>query len=354
MGCKMKIAQLINGISKGIILLLLLFLIGLNGNAESKKDTLVYRAFRDTIKLQKTQVFTLESGDTMLYFRPKPLQFAKYVPLDLFQLAKTPFSKKNLPKFTAILVGTAALIAVDQPITDVAQQFGRYIHLNPERKTVSIIKINGKSVIDAPASVNSAFYFLGEGWPSLLIAGGFYSYGLTANDYRALQTTSEMTESFLVMGIATQFLKRVTGRESPWITMGPDGSHAKGGDWHLLPDPKNYQNNVPKYDAFPSGHLATLMSTITILSGNYPDNKYIKPVGYSLMGLLGYSMLNNGVHWISDFPLAIAIGYSSGKIALSHGRQIITKKLKDHGITSSLTPVYLGQGIMGLSYRWTF
>ena len=151
-----------------------------------------------------------------------------------------------------------------------------------------------------------------------------------------------------------KFLKRITGRESPWITMGPDGSHVNGGDWHLFPGTKIYQNNVPKYDAFPSGHLATLMSTITILSGNYPDNKYIKPVGYSLMGLLGYSMLNNGVHWISDFPLAIAIGYTSGKIALSHGRQIITKKLKDHGISSSLTPVYLGQGTMGLSYRLTF
>ena len=350
----MKIAQLIYRISKGFIFLLILFPVVLYGNVESKKDTLVYKSWRDTVKVQKAQVFTLESGDSMLYFRPKPLQFAKYVPLDLFQLAKTPFSKKNLPTFAAILVGTAALVAVDQPITDIAQQFGRYIHLNPDRKTISIIKISGKSVLEVPASVNSVFYFLGEGWPSLLIAGGFYSYGLTANDYRALQTTSEMTESFLVMGIATQVLKRLTGRESPWITMGTDGSHVKGGDWHLLPDPKIYQNNVPKYDAFPSGHLATLMSTITILSGNYPDNKYIKPVGYSLMGLLGYSMLNNGVHWISDFPLAIAIGYTSGKIALSHGRQIITKKLKDHGISSSLTPVYLGQGTMGLSYRLTF
>lgn len=351
----MKIAQLIHRISKGFILLSIIFPVVLYGNVESKQDTLVYKAWRDTVRLQKAQIVTIDSGDSILYFRPKPFQFAKNVPLDFYQIGKTTFSKKNLPKLAAILAGTALLVAVDQPITDAAQQFGRYVHLDPDhRKTKSIIKISGKTVFEVPTSVNNGIYFLGEGWPSLLIAGGFYSYGLAANNYRALQTTSQLAESFLVLGITTQLLKRLTGRESPWIAMGEDGSHEKGGNWHLFPAPKIYQKHVPKYDAFPSGHLATAMATITILSGNYPDNKYIKPVGYSLMGLLGYSMLNNGVHWVSDYPLAIAIGYTCGKIALSHGRQVISKKLKDHGISSSLTPVYLGQGSLGMSYRLTF
>ncbi|MDO8930295.1 MAG: hypothetical protein Q7W54_15075, partial [Bacteroidota bacterium] len=86
----------------------------------------------------------------------------------------------------------------------------------------------------------------------------------------------------------------------------------------------------------------------------YPNNNYIKPVGYSLMGLLGYSMINNGVHWISDYPLAIAIGYTCGKIALSRGRKEITKTGTNNGKSSSLTPAYFGQGGMGLSYRVTF
>jgi len=355
MGYKMKIAQLIHQISKSTIILLILFPIVLSSNAESKKDTLVYKAWRDTVKLQKAQLVTMESGDSMLYFRPKPFKFAKNVPLDFYLLGKTAFSKKNLPTLTAILVGTAALVAVDQPIIDGAQQFGRYIHLDPDhKKTKSILKIGGKTVFEIPTSVNNTFYFLGEGYPSLLIAGGFYSYGLIANDNRALQTTSQLAESFLVMGITTQFLKRITGRESPWVSMDTNGSGSPGGNWHLFPAPGLYQKHVPKYDAFPSGHFATVMATITILSGNYPDNKYIKPVGYSLMGLLGYAMLNNGVHWVSDFPLAIAIGYATGKIALSHGRQIISKKLKEHGISSSFTPTYLGQGTLGVSYRLTF
>jgi len=355
----MKIAQLIHQsiqqLSKRLLLLLFLFTVVQYGNAESKKDTLVYKAGRDTVRLQKAQLITFDSGDSMLYFRPKPFQFAKNVPIDLYQLGKTTFSKKNLPALAAILIGTAALVAVDQPITNAAQQFGRYIHLNPDRKTIPIVKISGKSVLEFPANANSIFYFLGEGWPSLLIAGGFYSYGLTTNNYQALQTTSQLVETFFVLGITTQFLKRITGRESPWIAMDPiTGSQVNGGNWHLFPNPKIYQKNVPQYDAFPSGHLATAMATITILSGNYPDNMYIKPVGYSLMGLLGFAMLNNGVHWASDYPLAIAIGYTCGKISLSHGRQIISKKLKDHGISSSFTPVYLGQGVVGASYRLTF
>lgn len=351
----MKITLLIHRISKEFILLLLLTPIVLYGNAESKNDTLVYKTFRDTVKLQKAQIVKLESGDSLLYFKPKHFQFVRNAPMDLYLLGKTSFSKKNLPKLGVILAGTGILMAFDQPITDAAQQFGRYIHLDPDHKrTKPLVKIAGTTVLEVPASVNNVMYFLGEGWPSLLISGGFYCVGQASNDYRAMQTSAELTEMFLTMGITTQLLKRITGRETPWVSMQSGGSGKPGGNWHFFPNPKIYQKQVSRYDAFPSGHLATAMATITILSSNYPDNKYIKPVGYSLMGILGYAMLNNGVHWASDYPLAIALGYTCGKIAVSHGRQVISKKLKEHGISSSLTPIYLGQGTMGLSYRWTF
>ena len=38
------------------------------------------------------------------------------------------------------------------------------------------------------------------------------------------------------------------------------------------------------------------------------------------MGLLGYAMLNNGVHWASDYPVGIALGYAFAKIAVRNGR----------------------------------
>jgi hypothetical protein len=358
MGWKMNRNELVVQVLKNFVLVL--FLLSANSlMAEIKSDTLINKAWRDTFRIEKAQIVEADSMHSMLFYRPKPFQFAKNVPLDLYQLGKTSFSKKNLPKLGAILAGTAILVALDQPIIDAAQQFGRYIHLSADHD-FRPIKINiGNSkitVFDLPQNLNMAFYFMGEGWPSILIAGGFYGYGLAANDYRALQTTSQLSEMFFTLAITTQFVKRITGRQSPFRAMySPEGVQGvPGGTWRPFTSPSKYQDNVSNYDAFPSGHMATVMATITILAGNYPDNKYIKPVGYTLMGLMGYSMLNNGVHWISDYPLAIAIGYTCGKIALSRGKQEIRKKGTDHGKSSSLIPMYLEQGGIGLNYKVTF
>jgi hypothetical protein len=361
MELKMKKAPAITTILKSLLpgLVLLFSVWGLH--AETKKDTLVNKACRDTFKVVKAQVVDLDSGNSMLFYRPKPFQFVKNVPSDLYLLGKTAFSKKNLPKFGAILAGTALLVAVDQPILDASQQFGRYIHLyatNADRNNTKEVNIHigGTTIqlMELPRTVNGAFYFIGEGWPSILLASGFYGYGLAANDYRARQTASQLSEMFITLGITCQFIKRISGRESPFRAMDDTGSGNPGGAWHPFPGPAHYQHDVSKHDAFPSGHLATAMATITILSGNYPDNKLIKPIGYSLMGLLGYSMLNNGVHWLSDYPLAIAIGYTCGKIALARGNKVIQNQGIDHGASSSITPVYFREGVFGLSYRATF
>ncbi len=337
--------------ARGAFLLIGLFF-SLTLNASEKKDTLINRTWRDTLKIEKAQIVDINSDYSLMFYRPKPFHFAKNVPSDLYLLGKTAFSKKNLPKLGAILGGTALLIAVDQPVIDAARQFGRYINLDPARKSKTVIEVDFGSfsvdVLELPQNVNSAMYFLGEGWPSILLAGGFYTYGLASNDYRAMQTTSQLAEMFFTLAITTQFLKRITGRESPFRATVP------GGDWHPFPAPAHYQQNVSKHDAFPSGHLATAMATVTILAGNYPEKKYIKPVGYALMGLLAYSMLNNEVHWISDYPLAIAIGYTCGKIALSRGSQVIPKLSTMSGATSTLTPAFFREGGIGLSYRATF
>jgi hypothetical protein len=123
-------------------------------------------------------------------------------------------------------------------------------------------------------------------------------------------------EGLLAVGLVTQSLKHLTGRESPLVRTEPRGA------WRWFPNQLDYFRNVPKYDAFPSGHLATAMLTVTVISENYPEYVFIKPLGYSLMGLLAFQMLNNGVHWLSDYPLALAIGYVFGKSAVSHYRKV--------------------------------
>ncbi|MCX6239369.1 MAG: phosphatase PAP2 family protein [Bacteroidia bacterium] len=324
----------------------------LAGENSIGKDTLVYKPWRDTVRLTKAQVYDLNSSESLLFYKPRPFEFVKHVPSDLGMFAKAVVAKKNLPALGLLIGSTAILVAFDQPLLDAAQQFGRFIHLDPEHKFKRVISFNignfAVPVLDVPQNLNSALYFIGEGWPSILVAGGMYGYGIFKNDYRARQTSSQLAEMFLTLGITTQVLKRMVGRQSPFT------STKSGGEWHPFTNLATYQANVSNYDALPSGHLATIMATITILAGNYPSNKYIKPVGYSLMGLLGYAMMNNSVHWAGDYPIAIAIGYTFGKIALSRGQKTIHKKSMLTGYKSSLMPLFFGQNGYGLSYRLIF
>ena len=342
---------------KFLLLLLLLalpcFVLELTAGQDLKgKDTLVYKPWKDTVRLTKAQVFNLNSSESMLLYKPRPFEFIKHVPSDMVKLAKVTVAKRNLSNIGLIVGSSALLVAFDQQILDGCQQFGRFIHLDPNRKFNRAIEMNIGSlevgVLDLPQNLNSLLYFMGEGWPSILVAGGFWGYGIAKDDYRARQTSSQLGEMFFSLAITTQLLKRLSGRQSPFQ------STKSGGEWHPFVNWGTYQEDVSNFDAFPSGHLATIMATITIISGNYPTNKYIKPVGYTLMGLVGYAMVNNGVHWMGDYPLAIAIGYACGKISLSRGQKIITKKPNVSGYKSSIMPLFLGHNGYGLSYRLTF
>ena len=72
------------GLIRSLILNVLLFVFASNLLAETKKDTLINKVWRDTIRIQKAQVFDTESNGSMLYYKPKPLKFAKmYLPISI-------------------------------------------------------------------------------------------------------------------------------------------------------------------------------------------------------------------------------------------------------------------------------
>ena len=73
------------------------------------------------------------------------------------------------------------------------------------------------------------------------------------------------------------------------------------------------------------------------------------------MGLLGYAMLNNGVHWASDYPLGIAMGWGFAKLAVARGR----RESAAPGSTGAWRAAHRGTltvgpgwGGVGLTYRW--
>ncbi len=270
---------------------------------------------------KKEQLYNMGDGRIFSYQKPKAFGFITNLPKDAGGMVSSVFRKQSLPALAWVAGSTAVLMLADQAIVDGVQQFSANNHFHAEEDYTHLIDIkSGKteiSILKAPNNINTAFYQAGQGFPGLIIGLGLYAYGKIHKDYRALSTASQLAETFFLMGAETQLLKRITGRETP------GEATQKGGAWHFFPSFKEFQNHTPKYDAFSSGHLATMISTITVLAENYPEKKYIKPVGYTLTALTALAMINNGVHWASDYPLAIVMGYACAMQVVKTSRKIL-------------------------------
>lgn len=252
---------------------------------------------------------------SMKYEKPRKWAFLKNIPADLGQLAKAPIQRKNMLALGLLAASTGVLVWQDQALLNVAKRLGADLNLTPDTRYAVLFQVGGTKIIKFPKNLNTAFYQLGEGGTSMLIAGGLFVYGKIHHDYRSLQTASDLAETFISMGLATQLLKRSFGRQSPFVAT------KAGGSWQAFPAFVSYQQNTPNYDSFPSGHLATMMASVTVLSLHYPEKRWIKPLGYSLMGLTAFAMMNTEVHWAGDYPLALALGYLSGKITVNRHKK---------------------------------
>ncbi|OGR68043.1 MAG: hypothetical protein A2081_02765 [Elusimicrobia bacterium GWC2_61_19] len=261
-----------------------------------------------------SRIYTLKDGSTMTYARPGLWRTIGAGPSDWGLFVKESFKKESLPWLAAIGASTLILIEYDQKIYDNTQRLGKKLNISREDKTKTYLKIGGVSIFRGPSDLGSAMYFLGDGWVNLGLFGYFETYGLVKKDWRAAQTGHQLAEGLLVTGFTTQVMKRMTGRETPRAATAPRGV------WRMFPSFKDFQAHRTRYDAFPSGHLATCMMTVTVIAENYPEKKYVKPVGYALVGALSFQMVNNGVHWASDYPLGLAVGYGIGKAIASGGR----------------------------------
>jgi membrane-associated phospholipid phosphatase len=185
---------------------------------------------------------------------------------------------------------------------------------------------------------------MGDGRYQFLVAALFAVPGLILNDKTAIRTGSNIVEAVISTGLLVQVLKRMTGRESP------AASTENGGDWDPFPSIHQYQKNQPKFYSFPSGHLSTATAVLTVIANNYPNETWIKPVGYPLLGLLGLSLVSEGMHWYSDLPLAFLIGYSFGNIITPERK---SSSLDNEKSSLTIIPSITYNGIqLGISYNF--
>ena len=267
------------------------------------------------------RMMAYELKDQWLYYpKPKHFGFLTKAPRTFRDVAVESFSRKSLPAWGAIAGTTAIFLMFDQQMLDGVQQFSRFINVDNTSIYHPVLDFNigsqGVLIYRAPGNLNTFLYQLGEGIPPLLISAGLLTYGWIKNDYRARSTASQVAQVILTMGLTTQTLKRISGRESPFVAT------ADGGVWRPLPSLRTYQHNVSHYDAFPSGHMATMMACLIVFADNYPEKRWIRPIGYTIMALSGLAMMNTNVHWASDYPLAIGLGYVFGKATVKMNRWV--------------------------------
>lgn len=277
------------------------------------------------------------------YYAPKWYDFVTHIPGDAVVAGKTLFSKQSIKPLALIAGSTTLLYLFDRQLVDGVQKFSRDIGLDPQSRFESFIKVGDINIMQVPGNLNTGLYFLGEGWTSVLLFSGIGLHGAFTNNNKETLMLSQFIEGYIEMGIVTQILKRSFGRQTP------KAATTDRGRFQFFPSFARYQRNVSHYDAMPSGHMATMAFTVTLLAEHYPDNKWIRPVGYTLMGICGFSMLNNGVHWASDYPLGFGIGYLFAKVVSQRGKVVHhTGRKQDILSRIELSPTLFGSGESGI------
>ena len=252
---------------------------------------------------------------------PKWYSMITNLPLDMVSFYKEDITFKEIPLYLGIAASTAGLIATDNQTWKASDKF---YHSSSFNKTASNI-----------------FEYVGDGRSQLGLAVSFALFGFFTKDNRALTTASEIVEAVLASGAVVQLLKHVTGRESPFVSTKPAGA------WRPFPNQIDYLKHVPAYDAFPSGHLTTSLAAFVVIAENYPEYKWIRPVSYVTEGLLAISMVNKGIHWYSDYPLAIFLGYEFGNIIAHHDNSFSSQNDDNKKSKIVIGPSfnYLGTGL---------
>jgi hypothetical protein len=270
--------------------------------------------------------------DSLMYSRSHETPVKWYsmitnIPGDWMRYYNQEFQTSNIPVYVGLSVLTAGLLVTDDATYKVSDRWYK----------------ESRAVTD----VSDFFVSLGDGKSQFALAGAFAAYGLLKDDSRALRTGSQIVQAVLTSGSVVQLLKHITGRESPFTRTSPAGT------WRFFPNQLDYLKHVPAYDAFPSGHICTAMATVIVIAENYPETKWIRPVGYVVSGLVGVGMVNRGIHWYSDYPLGLAIGYAFGMIA-AHPEGIVGGASSPESSTNvSIAPSLSDKGV-GLSFAIAF
>ena len=266
---------------------------------------------------------TLALSEVRSSGRPHVLDWITNLPGDWWNWSKQSFTLRQLPLIGGLSVVTALTIITDY---ESWQYFKKPYDNNKVFR-----------------QINNVTSYLGDGKIQFGISAAYALYGFAFNDDRAIRTASQVAEVILASGGVVQLLKHLTGRESPFTATTPTGK------WNFFPNQIEYLKHVPHYDAFPSGHIATALATLTVIAENYPEKPWIKYVGYPIIASIAVGLVSTSIHWWSDIPLGMVLGYSFG-ILVSHPEGNKADLQSSSSVQSSLNFAVMSNGAPGLGF----
>lgn len=278
------------------------------------------------VKICTDTIFAVEKQNEYV---PKWYDMFKNLPGNWKRYYDETFTKDMIAPMVGMTVLTGALIVTDEDSWHTCRKWyerSSFVH-----------------------KASDMFVYMGDGQFQFGLSAAFAAYGFAFNDYKALRTASQITEVILSAGAVVQVLKHLTGRESPIVKTETRGR------WDFFPNQIEYHKHVPHFDAFPSGHICTATSTLVVIMENYPDAYWLKPFGYTVLGCIATGLVTTSIHWWSDIPLGVAIGYAFGKIVASPVDIPVNRD--DDGKTKTsmnLLPTYSERNGFGLNMNVAF
>jgi len=174
------------------------------------------------------------------------------------------------------------------------------------------------------AKDNTATYFF-EPWGSGLypaaLLGGFYIYGLTAEDLRARQIALGGVQAFIMSGLTAEIIKQLTHRYRPYQS-DPANPRLWDGPFTGF-----------EYTSFPSGHTTTAFAIASLVSSVYKDKIWVGILSYGIASGVAWSRVYQNQHWPSDVFIGAALGFAIGKTIyhVMQGKTNLTMGISDTG-----------------------
>lgn len=234
-------------------------------------------------------------GNTPQMILANSLSVLEYQETELFA-----FRKKELTYIAAIGSITLGLITLDAKLDN-----------------------SVKHVMDKTGTFDDVTDFLTDfgAENSLYTVAALAGFSYVTKSKKGIQTSLYAFEAMLNSGLWIRLGKLLAGRERPEASY--EYSKHPGGIWrgpiHQIINKE--KRSVASYDAFPSGHTATVFSVATVFAEQYKDIPIVPIISYSFASIVGISRMLEHAHWASDVFLGACIGYFCGKTTLDFYRQ---------------------------------